>query len=320
METHERSPGELKQKYSAQEEENIVDFYLVEKIEEEEESPVSARATKEAVSIEMKPLPAHLQYQFIDDDKKFPVIVSARLKDVELKGLLAVLKRNREVIGYSLDDMKGISSAICSHRIYLVENTVPTREHQRRLNPHLQEVVKKEILKLLAANIIYPISDSSWVSPIHMVPKKGGIIVVENDSGELIPTRPSSGWRMCTDFRKLNKATRKDHFPLPFIDQTLERLAWREYFCYLDGYSGFLQIPIHFEDQDKTTFTCPYGTFSYRRLPIGLCNAPGTFQRCMMSLFSNLNLYLIIIKAKVFSWFGLVWYVVKSCASVHKWS
>jgi hypothetical protein len=94
---------------------------------------------------------------------------------------------------------------------------------------------------------------------------------------------------MTTDFRKLNKATRKDHFPLPFIDQMLERLAGHEYFCYLDGYSGFLQIPIHFEDQEKTTFTFPYGTFAYRRLPFGLCNAPGTFQRCMLSLFSDLN-------------------------------
>jgi hypothetical protein len=103
--------------------------------------------------------------------------------------------------------------------------------------------------------------------------KKGGITVVENDHCELIPTRIVNGWRMCTDFRKLNKATRKDHFPLPFMDQMLERLAGKKYFCYLDGYSGFLQIPIHPEDQEKTTFTCPYGMFAYRRLPFGLCNA-----------------------------------------------
>ena len=92
---------------------------------------------------------------------------------------------------------------------------------------------------------------------------------------------------MCTDYRKLNKTTRKDHFPLPFIDQMLERLAGNEYFCYLDGYSGFLQIPIHPDDQEKTTFTCPYGTFAYKRLPFGLCNAPGTFQRLVMSIFSE---------------------------------
>jgi Ni,Fe-hydrogenase III component G len=148
--------------------------------------------------------------------------------------------------------------------------------------------VKEEILKLLAAEIIYPISDSEWVSPIHVVPKKGGMTVEENEAGQQIPIRKVTGWRICTDFRKLNKATKKDHFPLPFIDQMLERLAGHEYFCYLDGYSGFLQIPIHPMDQEKTTFTCPYGTFAYRRLPFGLCNAPGTFQRCMTSIFSYL--------------------------------
>ena len=93
---------------------------------------------------------------------------------------------------------------------------------------------------------------------------------------------------MCIDYRKLNKATRKDHFPLPFIDQVLERLANFFYFCYLDRLSGFYQIPIHPEDQSKTTFICPYGTFTFRRMPFRLCNAPATFQRCMFSIFSDL--------------------------------
>ena len=138
-------------------------------------------------------------------------------------------------------------------------------------------------LKHLEAGVIYPISDSKWVSLVQVVPKTGGLTVIKNDKNESIATRTVTGWRMCIDYRKLNKATRKDHFPLPFIDQMLERLAKHSQFCYLDGYSGFFQIPIHPNDQEKTTFTCPFGTFSYRRMPLGLCNASATFQRCIVT-------------------------------------
>jgi hypothetical protein len=150
-------------------------------------------------------------------------------------------------------------------------------ETQIRLNPNLKEVVWKEIHKLLDIGIIYPISDSKWVSPVHVVPKKRGTTIVKSEDGELLSTRIVTGWRMCIDYRKLNSATRKDHFPLPFIDQMLERLAKHSFFCYLYGYGDFFQISIHHDDQDKTTFTCLYGTFAYRRMPFGLCNAPATF-------------------------------------------
>ncbi|KAK1606895.1 hypothetical protein QYE76_030568 [Lolium multiflorum] len=148
----------------------------------------------------------------------------------------------------------------------------------------MKEVVRNEVLKLLEAGIIYPIADSRWVSPVHCVPKKGGMIV-PNDNDELILQRVVVGYRMCIDFRKVNKVTKKDHYPLPFIDQMLERLSKNTHFCFLDGYSGFSQIAVKAKDQEKTTFTCPYGTYAYRRMPFGLCNAPATFQRCMSAIF-----------------------------------
>nr|GEU67257.1 reverse transcriptase domain-containing protein [Tanacetum cinerariifolium] len=127
-----------------------------------------------------------------------------------------------------------------------------------------------------------------WVSPVYCVPKKGGFNVVKNEKNELIPTRLVTEWRVCIDYRKLNEATRKDHFPFPFMDQMLERLAGNEYYCFLDGFSGYFQIPIDPRDQEKTTFTCPYGMFAYRRMPFGLCNASGTFQRCMLAIFHDM--------------------------------
>ncbi|CAM8892752.1 unnamed protein product [Rhodiola kirilowii] len=150
------------------------------------------------------------------------------------------------------------------------------------------EIVQKEIQKLLDADVIYPISDSQWVSLVHVVPKKSGITVEEDNEGNMVTTRVKNGWRMCIDYRKLNVVTRKDHFPLPFIDQMLDRLAGKPYFCFLDGFSRYNQIPIAPEDQEKTTFTCPFGTFAFRRMSFGLCNAPGTFQRVVTSIFSDM--------------------------------
>ena len=241
-----------------------------------------------AKGLVLKELPKHLKYAYLELPKSKPVIISARLSEAEEQKLLKILKNYQESIAWSIDELKGIIPSICMHKILLEENAKPSIEHQRRLNPVMKEVVRKEVLKWLNAGFIYAISDSPWVSPVHVIPKKEGFTVIRNEKNELIPTRTVTGWRVCIDYRKLNTATRKDHFPLPFIDQMLDRLAGHPHFCFLDGYSGYNQIAIAPEDQEKTTFTCPYGTFAFRRMPFGLCNAPATFQRCMMSMFSDL--------------------------------
>ncbi|CAN6454464.1 unnamed protein product [Victoria cruziana] len=238
--------------------------------------------------LELKPLPHTLKYAYLGSNDSLPVIISSVLSLEEERRLLAVLRGHKRAIGWKVSDLRGINPAFCMHRIHMLEGSKPTREFQRRLNPALKEVVKKEIIKWLDAGIIFPISDSEWVSPIQMVPKKAGLTVVKNEHGEDIPTRAQSGWRVCIDYRKLNLATRKDHFPLPFLDQVLEKLAGQSYYCFLDGYSGYNQVAVHPDDQEKTTFTCPFGTFAFRRMPFGLCNAPGTFQRCMLSIFSDM--------------------------------
>ena len=168
----------------------------------------------------------------------------------------------------------------------------------------MKKEVRKEILRLLDAGIIYPISDSAWVSPVQVVPKKSDMTVVCNDKNEFMPTRTVIGWRMCIDYRKLNKATRKDHFPLAFMDQMLERLAGQAFYCFLDGYSGYNQIVVDPKDQEKTAFTCPFGIYAYRKMPFGLCNAPATFQRCMLAIFSDLVEKCIEVFMDDFSVFG----------------
>jgi hypothetical protein len=135
-------------------------------------------------------------------------------------------------------------------------------------------MVKEEIDRLLEVGFIYPVNNSEWVSPIVVVPKKVGV-----DGKVKI--------RVCQDFRKLNSATKKDYFPLPFIDIILDHVAGHQRYSFLDGFSGYNQVFIRMSDQLKTTFTTEWGTFAFNRMPFGLCNAPGTFQRLMMDIFKD---------------------------------
>nr|GEV09295.1 DNA-directed DNA polymerase [Tanacetum cinerariifolium] len=218
----------------------LIDVYREENTLRAEETKVKS-SIEEPPELELKELPSHLEYDFLEESNKLP----------------------------------GIDPRFCTHKILMNEGYKPAVQSQRRVNPKIHDVIKKEVIKLLDAGMIYSIFDSPWVSPIHCVPKKDGTTVVANENNELIPTRLVTGWRVCIDYMKLNDDTRKDHFPLPFMDQMLERLAANEFYCFLDGFSGYFQIPIDPKDQEKTTFTCPYGTFAYRRMPFGLCNAPG---------------------------------------------
>ncbi|GJV48992.1 reverse transcriptase domain-containing protein [Tanacetum coccineum] len=218
--------------------------------------------------LELKDLPSLLEYAFLEGTDKLPVIISKELKDEEKAALLKVLKSHKRAIAWKISDIKGIDPSFCTHKILMEDNFKPAVQHQRRVNPKIHEVIKKEVIKLLDVGLIYPISDSPWVSPVHCVPKKGGMTVVENEDNELIPTRLVIGWRVCIDYRKLNDATHKDHFPLPFMDQMLKKFAGNEYYCFLDGFSKHFQIPIDPKDQDKTTFTCPYGTIEFDKAKV----------------------------------------------------
>nr|GEV31454.1 reverse transcriptase domain-containing protein [Tanacetum cinerariifolium] len=168
--------------------------------------------------VELKALPPHLEYAFLEGDDKLPVIITKYLSVEEKTALITVLKSHKRAIAWKLSDIKGINPEFYTHKILMEEDFTPAVQHQRRVNPKIHDVIKQE----------------------------GGFTAVENEDNELIPTLLVTG---------------------------------NQYYCFLDGFSGYLQIPIDPKDQEKTTFTCPYGTFAYRRMPFGLCNAPGMFQR-----------------------------------------
>ncbi|RDY08781.1 Retrovirus-related Pol polyprotein, partial [Mucuna pruriens] len=229
----------------------------------------------------LKPLPNHLKYTYLDAEQQLPVIIVNNLHGEKEEKLLDVLRQHKKAIGWKLSNLPGINPSICMHRILMEEEAGPIRQQQRRLNLTILDVVKKEVTKLPVAGIIYPISDSQWVSPVQVVPKKFGMTVMKNQHNELVLMRIQNSW-------KLTQVTYKDHFPLAFIDRVLEKLVGKSHYYFIDVFFGYMQIHIALEDQHKTTFTCPFGTFAYTCMLFGLCNAPSTFQCCMTSIFSNL--------------------------------
>nr|GEV40646.1 DNA-directed DNA polymerase [Tanacetum cinerariifolium] len=229
---------------------------------------------EEPPELELKELPSHLEYALLEETDKLPIIIAKDLKDVEKEALIKVLKSHKQAIAWKISDIKDIDSRFCTRKILMKKDYKSAVQSQRRGNPKIHEVIKKEVIKLFNAEMIYLISDSSWVSPIYCVPKKGGMTIVANKNNELIPTRLVTGCRVCIDYRKLNDATQKDHFSLPFMDQMLERLLKNEFYCFLDGFSRDFQISIDPQDQEKTTFTCLYRTFAYRRMLLACVMLP----------------------------------------------
>ncbi|GKB86372.1 reverse transcriptase domain-containing protein [Tanacetum coccineum] len=197
--------------------------------------------------LELKDLPSHFEYVFLEGTSNLPIIITKDLKREEKEQLLKVLKSHKRVIAWKISDTRGINPNFCTHKILMEDDFKPVVQHQRRVNPKIHEVIKAEVIKLLDVGLIYPISDSPWM---------------------------------------------------------LERLAGNEFYCFLDGFSGYFKILIDPQDQEKTTFTCPYGTFAYRRMPFGLCNALGTFQRCMMAIFHDMIEKTIELFMDDFSVFG----------------
>ncbi|XP_062018626.1 uncharacterized protein LOC133735235, partial [Rosa rugosa] len=161
------------------------------------------RSIVQAPKLELKVLPEHLKYAYLGEKETLPVIISSTLEVEQERKLVDVLKKHKTAIGWTLADIKGISPTTCVHRILLEDGAKPTREAQRRLHPPMMKVVQDEVIKLLDCGVIYPISDSKWVSPVQVVPKKSGVTVVQNEDNELVPQRLVTGHRVCIDYRKL---------------------------------------------------------------------------------------------------------------------
>ncbi|KAL3679659.1 hypothetical protein R1sor_022615 [Riccia sorocarpa] len=254
---------------------NFMDCYAVE-IEDENEGEITPEVEEGPTAVLGVSRISHTEVIVNPDecldirlDEFRALKISKALQQEELQQFGELFLEYQDIFAWSIEDMPGIPRHFGEHRIDLIEGAVPVRQRQYRMNPKYSLMVKDEIDKYLKAGIIYPVLSSEWVSPMVVVPKKNGKI------------------RVCQDFRKLNAVTKKDHHPLPFIDQVLDQVSGHECYSFLDGFSGYNQVSIREEDQSKTTFTTDWRTFAYNRMPFGLCNAPATFQRLMNTIFKD---------------------------------
>ncbi|XP_048227244.1 uncharacterized protein LOC125369274 [Ricinus communis] len=221
---------------------NILDDFIESLLQEILlDDPLQVRSAKKVKSsfedplvLELKELDKHLSYRFMDEEEKLPVIIAAYLTLEERAKTLDALKRYKKAFAYKIVDIPGINPSLCSHKILKEDSYKPIVQPQRRLNPNMKEVVKKEV-----------------------VLKKGGMTVIRNEQDELIPTRTVTGFRVCINYRRLNNATQKDHFPLPFIDQMLERLVGHMFYCFLDSFQGISISQLHLKTKRRRLSPTP---------------------------------------------------------------
>ncbi|KAI5056036.1 hypothetical protein GOP47_0029557 [Adiantum capillus-veneris] len=215
------------------------------------------------------------------------VLLGASLESPLREEVICLFQEYHDIFAWDYTELKGFPPELVVHRIPLKPGVVPIRQRQCRLPEHYREGVYMEIKKLLEAGLIFPVDNTEWFSPIVVVPKKklleaGLIFPVDNTewvSPIVVVPKKNKQLRICVDYKQLNKATIKDYYPLPFIDQILDALAGREIYGFMDGFSGYNQMAVADEDKLKTTFTTIFGTFAYHVMPFGLCNVGASYQK-----------------------------------------
>ncbi|GKC25340.1 reverse transcriptase domain-containing protein [Tanacetum coccineum] len=239
--------------------------------------------------LEMKPLPKHLEYAFLEENSLLPVVISALLEQNEKERLISVLKNHKEAFAWKTSNIPGISPSFCKHKINFEDDVEPVIQRQRRLHPNMKEVVKKDIIKLLDAGIIYAIKDSPWVSLVHCVPKKERMTVVINEDNELVPTRTilllqefdikiknkKGAENIAADhysrlekpnLKELREEEMNDEFPDEFLmsistdeKEKLKHYFWDESYLFKACPDGMIRRCVHGSETRKILDECHHG-------------------------------------------------------------